>query len=594
MPATIRPATQADSSVQSVAPQGPAGSGSEIGSFQDSVLAAISAGKQQDGSKSQGGKATRERNGDANGSQNSDSQSGSAQNGLQGILYIPSMYSPAIQTPEVQSASAQVPGTGVQDGTDSGVVTVSAQNDPLSFSGQSFASSAQILNGALRSASTSVVSNSALLPGNTFTELLPSNTLKGTLATGLGRGEAQAEIPSTVLFAPSSRAVSSESSKAVSSEASSPVNSAASVPTSSDHSQVNAVSSPALHENRQTQPVEASNQVETGSAKTSDNPGAATNTTPSDSAALAALAQLAPQTTQVPNIAPQAITDMLAQSSRQGSQSKVAGVEAASSKSVDQSNSEISGVTTKSSVQDKDGKASESQQNQPHGGSQDGTNTNPDQSSSQFAVNLKDHATSFQNVAGASANSSQSAQLQSAPTDQLHSTKAGVSPEALASNPGQGHMDGSNTGVSTQPIVNTARLMQSINGSELKLGMQSDEFGKISITTSATRDTILAQIYVDHSDLAKTLTSNLPEIQSRVGGGQSFDIRVATTGGASGMSSNTSTGDMNQQANQQQRSNQSFTKGIAPVNSSTSTGSTLVVPEAQHASLIDNRLDLRV
>lgn len=161
-------------------------------------------------------------------------------------------------------------------------------------------------------------------------------------------------------------------------------------------------------------------------------------------------------------------------------------------------------------------------------------------------------------------------------------------------NLGQDHGDLANTGLSAQPIVNTARLIQSINSSELKVGMQSDEFGKISITTSATRDAILAQIFVDHSDLAKTLTAHLSDIQPRIGGNQPFDIRVAMSSSASGMSADTSAGHMNQQANQEQRSNQSFTRGIAPVSQSTSTGSAVVVPEAQHSSLIENRLDLRV
>lgn len=588
----IRPATQADTSAQPAIPQAQAESTSAVGSFRDSVVAAISANKEQDGSKSQGEKQTRDRNGNADGSDSQDSKTGSATD-TQAILYVPAIYIPVVQAPETQPAAESVSATGAQDGADSNALNLPVQKEPLSFLVQNPATSAQILAVAPQSAS-NAVANSTFLPGN---------LLKGTPVVGFAGSESTPVSNGALLSnnnLKSTRAAGHSGSEPGSAIASSVGNEAVSA--INDHSQVNAGSSPATHENHQTQAgMDAPNQTNANSPKTSDAPKASdapktsdvpTTTTAADSAAMAALAQLAPQATPVPTNGSQAMAEMLTQAPRPGGQSKVAGVEGTSAKSVDGVNPESSAVAAKSSVQDKDSKVAESQQNQSRG-SQDGTSSNQDQSSTQFAVSVKEHITSFQNITGASTASSQPAQLQGAPTDPLHSTKTGVPPEALASNIGQSHTDVSNTGLPTQPMVNTARLIQSINSSELKLGMQSEEFGKISITTSTTRDAVLAQIYVDHSELAKTLTTNLPELQSRVSG-QSFDIRVATTSGASGMSANTSSGDANQQAYQQQRNNQSFTRGIAPLSTSTSVGSAVVAPDAQHVSLIDNRLDLRV
>jgi len=92
------------------------------------------------------------------------------------------------------------------------------------------------------------------------------------------------------------------------------------------------------------------------------------------------------------------------------------------------------------------------------------------------------------------------------------------------------------------PAINTARLVQSIGQTEMRVGMRTEEFGNISIRTSATRDLISTQISVDHSELASALSTHIPEMQSRLGGSQPFSMQVDLTGGqhsgASGSMSN--------------------------------------------------------
>lgn len=84
------------------------------------------------------------------------------------------------------------------------------------------------------------------------------------------------------------------------------------------------------------------------------------------------------------------------------------------------------------------------------------------------------------------------------------------------------------------PVINTAKLIQSMGQSEMRVGMRSTEFGNISISTSSTRDLISAQISLDHGELARTLTAHLPEIQARLGGNQPMDVRIEMNGSSAG------------------------------------------------------------
>jgi hypothetical protein len=92
------------------------------------------------------------------------------------------------------------------------------------------------------------------------------------------------------------------------------------------------------------------------------------------------------------------------------------------------------------------------------------------------------------------------------------------------------------------PVINTAKLIQTIGQSEMRVGIRSNEFGNISISTSTTRDVISAQISLDHSELARTLAVHLPEMQARLGGNQALDVRIDMNGQAVGQGQGTSTG----------------------------------------------------
>jgi tRNA/tmRNA/rRNA uracil-C5-methylase (TrmA/RlmC/RlmD family) len=108
------------------------------------------------------------------------------------------------------------------------------------------------------------------------------------------------------------------------------------------------------------------------------------------------------------------------------------------------------------------------------------------------------------------------------------------------------------------PVINTAKLIQSIGQSEMRVGMRSNEFGNISISTTANKDMISAQISLDHSELAKALASHLPEMQAKLGGTQPMDVRIdmngASTGQGAGTSGNMSNGGSDQSNTNKQQS----------------------------------------
>jgi hypothetical protein len=104
----------------------------------------------------------------------------------------------------------------------------------------------------------------------------------------------------------------------------------------------------------------------------------------------------------------------------------------------------------------------------------------------------------------------------------------------------------------TLPAINSARLIQSMGQTEMRVGMRSNEFGNISINTSSTRDLISAQISVDHGELAKTLAAHLPEMQARLGGDQPMNVRIDMNGTNTGLGSGSSGSMSNGSADQSQ------------------------------------------
>lgn len=110
------------------------------------------------------------------------------------------------------------------------------------------------------------------------------------------------------------------------------------------------------------------------------------------------------------------------------------------------------------------------------------------------------------------------------------------------------------TATQATPVINTAKLIQSIGQSEMRVGMRSNEFGNISISTTSSKDVISAQISLEHGELAKALAAQLPEMQARLGGNQSMDVRIDMNGASMGHGTGTS-GSMSNDASGQSSAN---------------------------------------
>jgi hypothetical protein len=143
------------------------------------------------------------------------------------------------------------------------------------------------------------------------------------------------------------------------------------------------------------------------------------------------------------------------------------------------------------------------------------------------------------------------------------------------------------------PVINTAKLIQSMGQSEMRVGMRSNEFGNISISTSTTHDQVSAQISLEHGELAKTLAAQLPEMQARLGGTHPMDVRIdmngATTGQGTGTYGGTSHGSQDQSSNGRQQAG-----SMAASSSSIGSQEKQFSPVAAVMPTGYSRLDIRV
>jgi len=90
------------------------------------------------------------------------------------------------------------------------------------------------------------------------------------------------------------------------------------------------------------------------------------------------------------------------------------------------------------------------------------------------------------------------------------------------------------------PVINSAKLINTMGQSEMRVGMRSNEFGNISISTTASKDVITAQISLDHGELAKTLAAQLPEMQARLGSSQAVSVHIDMNNSGAGQGTDSS------------------------------------------------------
>jgi hypothetical protein len=65
--------------------------------------------------------------------------------------------------------------------------------------------------------------------------------------------------------------------------------------------------------------------------------------------------------------------------------------------------------------------------------------------------------------------------------------------------------------------INSAKLVQTMGETEMRVGMHSVEFGDISIRTSLSQQQMVTQISLDHNDLSQAISSHLSTVQAKLG-----------------------------------------------------------------------------
>jgi hypothetical protein len=65
--------------------------------------------------------------------------------------------------------------------------------------------------------------------------------------------------------------------------------------------------------------------------------------------------------------------------------------------------------------------------------------------------------------------------------------------------------------------INAAKLMQTMSESEMRVGVNSAEFGNISIRASMSQQQMLAQISLDHGDLSQAISAHVSTVQTKLG-----------------------------------------------------------------------------
>ena len=76
------------------------------------------------------------------------------------------------------------------------------------------------------------------------------------------------------------------------------------------------------------------------------------------------------------------------------------------------------------------------------------------------------------------------------------------------------------------PAINSAKLIQKMNESEMRVGMQTAEFGSISVRTSMVHEQLAAQISFDHAELGRAMSQHLASMQTRLGEEYGLNARI--------------------------------------------------------------------
>jgi len=104
--------------------------------------------------------------------------------------------------------------------------------------------------------------------------------------------------------------------------------------------------------------------------------------------------------------------------------------------------------------------------------------------------------------------------------------------------------------------INTAHVMHAVSQSEMRVGMNTAEFGEIAVHTAISQQQILARISVDHRELSGMIASHATALATKLGSDYGVQASIEVKQAASSFSSD------RQQSQQQEQRPQTSTKTI--------------------------------
>jgi hypothetical protein len=105
----------------------------------------------------------------------------------------------------------------------------------------------------------------------------------------------------------------------------------------------------------------------------------------------------------------------------------------------------------------------------------------------------------------------------SAPASSVASPAGTSAPHAMVSHADVAVLPSESDELAPASGLNTAKVLQSMGGTEMRVGMHSADFGNISIRASVSQQQMVARISLDHSDLGQAISAHTAAVQAKLG-----------------------------------------------------------------------------
>jgi osmotically-inducible protein OsmY len=140
-------------------------------------------------------------------------------------------------------------------------------------------------------------------------------------------------------------------------------------------------------------------------------------------------------------------------------------------------------------------------------------------------------------------------------------------------------------GTAASSGINTARVIQSMSETEMRVGMRSTEFGDISIRTMVSQQQMQTQISVDHSELSNAISAHIPAMQAKLDNQYGLHASIEVSQGGASFSG--------QREQSSQRDQRAFAPSVPLEGTAPAADMDRMVLRVPSVSVMSDRLDIR-